>query len=237
MILGNRAADSHELEALPLIRRLLCGKVIVSCQAPEGDAFRQSESMARFARAAVDGGAAGIRANGTDDIAAIHRAVSVPIIGIEKRLRPDGSVQITPTLEMARRLVKAGSAIIAVGCTRQDAQAGSLETVRKIPLELGVPVMADIATVQEAVAAAEAGAAFVLSTLRGYTTDTAQITRFEPAFIRDLCQAVSVPVIAEGRIHRPEQAREAMEAGAFAVIIGTAITRPAEITRGFVNAM
>jgi putative N-acetylmannosamine-6-phosphate epimerase len=204
----------------------LQGKLIVSCQASAGDAFRDTAAMARFARAAVNGGAAGIRA-----------AVTVPIIGIRKSVAADGRILITPSLESARELVAAGADLIALDCTARGQQYGALERLRQIKAELCVPVLADIATVEEAVGAAEAGADFVLSTMRGYTAETEQYKTFEPEFIAALRRAVNVPIIAEGRIWTPDEACAAMAAGAYAVIVGTAITRPHEITRRFVNAV
>jgi glucokinase-like ROK family protein len=222
---------------IPEICRSFEGRLIVSCQAAEGDAFRAAEAMVRFAQAALAGGAAGIRAEGAEDITAIRAAVTVPIIGIRKSYHADGRILITPTVESARELVAAGADMIALDCTARGQQYGALDRLRRIREELGVPVLADIATVAEGVSAAEAGADFVLSTMRGYTVETEQFRRFEPDFIADLCRAVTVPVIAEGRIWEPEEARAAMEAGAFAVIVGTAITRPHEITRRFAKAV
>jgi glucokinase-like ROK family protein len=193
--------------------------------------------MAGFARAAVAGGAAGIRANGPVDIHAIRQAVRVPIIGIQKVPHARGTTIITPSLEAARPLVGAGANMIALDCTDHARRNGALTTLRRIKGELGVPVLADIATVEEALAAQEAGADIVLSTLRGYTPETAQCQTFEPAFIADLVRALRVPVMAEGRIETPQQAKQALDAGAFAVIVGSAITRPAEITRRFVAAL
>jgi predicted NBD/HSP70 family sugar kinase/putative N-acetylmannosamine-6-phosphate epimerase len=193
--------------------------------------------MARFARAAVEGGAMGIRANGPDDVRAIRQAVKVPIIGIEKAQQDDGDILITPSFESARDLVAAGADLIALDCTARGERYGALERLRRIKADLGVPVFADIATVQEAVRAAEAGADAVLSTLRGYTPETRHVKAFEPAFIAELVRAVSVPVIAEGHIRTPEEVCAALNAGAFAIIVGTSITRPETITRGFVSAL
>jgi glucokinase-like ROK family protein len=211
--------------------------LIVSCQSSPGDAFHDPEMMARFARAAADGGAAGIRANGPEDIAAIRRAVDVPIIGIQKTVMDDGQVLITPTLDAARKLVAAGADMVALDCTDRGQRYGALERIRQMKTALGIPVLADIATEDEAIAAAEAGADLVLSTMRGYTDRTRGTTSFEPAFIAELVRAVAVPVIAEGRIATVAEARAAIRAGAYAVIIGSAITRPHEITRGFASAI
>ena len=213
----------------------LRGKLIVSCQADPQDAFYGRMDLC--ARAVADGGAAGIRANGPHDVGAIHQAVALPIIGIQKRLQPDGKVLITPAFEDAAALVQAGAAAIALDCTARGQASGALDRLRRIKAELHVPVLADIATVPEAKQAADAGADFVLSTMRGYTEETAQVEQFEPRFIEDLVAAVHIPVIAEGRIDSPEAARLAIRAGAFAVVVGSAITRPHLVTRSFAQAI
>jgi len=212
-------------------------RLIVSCQAREGEPFRDPDSMARFAASAVAGGAAAIRARGADDIRAIRRVVDVPILGIRKEMQNDGKILITPSIESARELIAAGADMIALDVTRRGQQFGALERVRGIRQELGVPVLADIATLEEALAAARAGADFVLSTMRGYTDDTSSIRSFDLAFIEELVRRSPVPVIAEGRIETPEQASAALAAGAYAVVIGSAITRPVTIARRFADAL
>src|SRR5689334_6565873 len=215
----------------------LAGSLIVSCQAPDADPFRDTASMARFAQAAVRGGAAGIRANSAGDVAAVRRAVDEPVIGIQKRRQADGKVLITPSFEDAHDLVEAGAAIVAVECTARAQRSGALELMRRIQTELGVPVMADIATVEEAIAAEEAGAELVASTMRGYTEETEHVRIFQPEFIAALVARLRIPVLAEGRVDTPQQATEALRAGAHAVIVGTAITRPQVITRRFAAAL
>jgi N-acetylmannosamine-6-phosphate 2-epimerase / N-acetylmannosamine kinase len=226
--LGEDGGVTHFLQALK-------GKLIVSCQADPGDAFYGH--MQLYAQAAARGGAAGIRANGPADVRAIHEAVPIPIIGIQKRVQTDGRVLITPSFEDAQALVQAGAAAVALDCTRRGQASGALDRVRRIKAELGVPVLSDIATVDEAQEAAEAGADCVLSTLRGYTDDTAQAGSFDPQFIEQLARAVHVPVIAEGRIDSPQLARRAIRAGAFAVVVGSVITRPHLVTRAFAQGV
>ncbi len=225
------------MNSISAIHQSLRGKLIVSCQAAEGDAFRDAAAIARFARAAVDGGAAGIRAEGVEDVQAIRAAVPVPIIGIRKSYAEDGRILITPSFESARELVAAGADLIALDVTTRGQSYGAMERLQRIRSELRVPVLADIATLAEAQAAEAAGADGVLSTMRGYTLDTAHLKNFEAQFIAELTRAIKVPVIAEGRIWTPAEARDAMAAGAFAVIVGTAITRPHEITRRFAAAV
>ena len=219
---------------LPLELR---GNLIVSCQASETSPFREPAAMARFAQAAVEGGARGIRAEGVEDIRAIREAVRVPIVGISKVRQDDGAILITPSFEGAKELVEAGANLIALDCTGRGQSYGALDRLRRIRKDLGVPVLADIATVEEAVQSAEAGADAVLSTLRGYTSETSHVVEFEPSFIAELVCTVNVPVIAEGHIRTPQQICAALDAGAFAIVIGSAITRPETITQMFVSAI
>jgi len=225
------------MSSLEMLYPTLRGRLVVSCQTWDNSAFRDPACMARFARAAVEGGAAGIRADSPEEIRAIRQAVSVPIIGIYKVMQDDGRILITPSFEAAQQLVEAGANLVALDCTSRGQHYGALERLRRIKKELRLPVLADIATVEEAIQAAEAGADAVLSTLRGYTPDTAQARAFDPAFIAQLVQSVNVPVMAEGRVETPQQACEALDAGAYAVIVGTAITRPAMITHRFVSIL
>ncbi len=222
---------------LPEVCRELEGKLIASCQASHGDAFRDVSLIARLAQAALAGGAVAVRADGPEDIRAIRGVTDAPIIGIQKAMQADGRVLITPSLESARELVRAGANMIALDASERGRRFGALARIRQIQRELNVPVLADISTLEEALAAADAGAVFVLSTLRGYTDATSHVRKFEPHFIKELSAASPVPVIAEGRIYSPEEARQAISAGAYAVVVGTAITRPTEIARRFAAAI
>jgi glucokinase len=152
-------------------------------------------------------------------------------------VQDDGKILITPTFELARALKEAGASILAIDCTARGQRYGALERLARIRTELGMPVMADIATVEEAVAAARAGADVVASTMRGYTEETESVERFEPEFVAALVKAVNVPVLAEGKIGTPAEAASAIAAGALAVIVGTAITLPRAITQAFAEAV
>jgi N-acetylmannosamine-6-phosphate 2-epimerase/N-acetylmannosamine kinase len=219
------------------VAQAIRGRLVVSCQATEGEVFHDPQLIARFAAAAVAGGAAAIRANGPANVRAIRGITRVPIIGIHKVRQRDGIALITPTFESAEALVEAGANMVALDCTSRGQGSGALDRLREIGHRLNVPVLADVAEIAEAAAAVQAGADFVLSTLRGYTEETIHAQDFDPSFIRDLVRASSVPVIAEGHIASPEQARQAVAAGALAVVVGTAITRPSHIARGFSAAI
>ncbi|PZA06279.1 MULTISPECIES: N-acetylmannosamine-6-phosphate 2-epimerase [unclassified Meiothermus] len=215
-------------------------KLIVSCQARAGSPLYGPRFMAAMAKAAERGGAGGIRANGAEDIRAIRAVTQLPIIGIDKRLDPQGNVIITPDLESARRVVEAGADLVALSCAfYQRLNLPELHAlIREIQAELGVPVMADCSTLEEGLWAAEAGADLLASTLSGYTPATQGLGQGpDLELVALLARQTSVPVVAEGRIWTPQEARAALEAGAYAVVVGTAITNPTEITRRFVEAL
>lgn len=210
------------------------GSLVVSCQARADNPLHGPVFMGAMALAARDGGAAAIRANGPADIRAV-RAAGLPVIGIDKRFDDRFPVYITPDFAAAAGLAEAGADIIALDCTPRPRAGGPVgETVRRIRDELGLPVFADISTLEEGLAAEQMGAAYVATTLSGYTAYTQPKPSLPDLWlIEQLASRLGVPVIAEGRFNTPELARAAINAGAHAVVVGTMITNPREITRSF----
>lgn len=221
------------------INSLLSSGLVVSCQATADSPLRDSYMMATMALAAALGGAIGIRANGTEDIAAIHAVVSLPIIGIDKQHFPNYEVYITPTLETARQVVNAGASLVALDATKRLHPGGisAFDLIQKCRLELNVPVMADISTFEEAMDAVEAGADLIATTLVGYTSYSHPASMPDFDLISQLVRHSPIPIVVEGRVSTPDQARHAFDLGAYAVVIGAAITQPQWITRQFVNAL
>lgn len=211
--------------------------LIVSCQAREGEPLHGSDIMARMALSAEMGGAVGIRANTPEDIAAIKKLVSLPVIGIYKIQTGESEVYITPTFESAQAIAGAGADAIAIDATRRTRPQGQTldSLIDRIHQELNLPVMADCSTVEEGIAAAGAGADVVASTLGGYTSYSRRMEEPDFELLKGLIEHTDLPVIAEGRYHTPEEAALALSLGAYAVVVGTAITRPHEITAGFVR--
>lgn len=212
--------------------------LVVSCQARPDNPLHGPAFMAAMAVAAQQGGALAIRAQGTADIAAIRAAVPLPIIGLLKRDDPGMPVYITPDFASAQAVVQAGAHVVALDATPRPRQGEPLAMlIPRIRAELGVPVLADIATLEEGIAAAALGADAVASTLSGYTKQTAHHTD-GPDFdlLAALVAALGVPVLAEGRFTDPAQLARALALGAHAVVVGTAITNPREITRRFTSA-
>jgi N-acylglucosamine-6-phosphate 2-epimerase len=213
------------------------GALVVSCQARADNPLHGPVLMAAMARAAAEGGAAAIRANGAVDVVAIRAAVELPIIGISKHWDANFPVYITPSFASAKALAEAGAGIIALDATSRPRNGEPIHVlIPRIKAELGVEVFADVATLGEGLAAAEWGADYVATTLAGYTEETAGQPGPDLALVAALAARCPVPVVAEGRYDTPELVRRALDAGAHAVVVGTAITNPREITRGFVAA-
>jgi len=213
------------------------GGLVVSCQARPDNPLHGPVYMVAMAVAAERAGAVGIRANGPVDIDAIRARVNLPIIGIYKK-KVNGVEVITPDFESAREVVEAGADIVAISCARyqrpDDEALGQL--ILRIQVDLKTPVMADIGTVEEGLTAARLGAELVATTLQGYTPDTVRTEGPDLELVSRLVAAQSCPVVAEGRYSTPEHVREALDRGAYAVVVGTAITNPMAITAGFVAA-
>ena len=226
---------------LPALIDCLHTGLIVSCQALPDEPLFGAGHMAAMARAAVSAGAVAIRANSPVDIAAIRSAVAVPIIGLFKEDLPGFDVRITPTLEHALQVAAAGADMIAIDATQRPHPAGKVEELmHQIQLHIGLPVLADISTLEEGLAAAACGAGFVSTTLSGYTAYSPDLPGPDFELLEQLVAALrpqKVPVIAEGRIATPEQAVRALALGAHAVVVGSAITRPQWITARFMDAI
>lgn len=221
-----------------LILNTIRRKLIVSCQAFEHEPLHGSHIMARMALAAKEGGAVAIRANGGNDIRAIKEATGLPVIGIVKRYYEQCEVFITPTLKEVEEVFLAGAEIVAVDATNRPRPDGSrpnefIKSIRKTFPEL--LVMADVAILEEGVLAAQYGADLVATTLSGYTSYSPERQGPDFDLIENLVKQVTIPVIAEGHIWTPEELVMCYGKGAWSVVIGSAITRPQEITKYFLG--
>lgn len=217
-------------------------KLIVSCQALPEEPLHSSFIMGRMALAAQEGGARGIRANSTEDIAEIQKMVNLPIIGIIKRDYPGSPVRITPTMREIDRLMEVKPEVIATDATCRPRPDGkTLEEFyalirEKYPEQ---KLMADCATLEEMLHADRLGFDFIGTTLVGYTEESrgAQIEADDFELIRQLVKRSKHPVIGEGNIDTPEKVRRVMELGVYSVVVGSAITRPQLITRSFTKVL
>ncbi|GAA2828694.1 N-acetylmannosamine-6-phosphate 2-epimerase [Kribbella solani] len=212
------------------------GQLVVSCQAYPGEPMRSPVIMAAVAQAVVEGGARGVRAQGIEDLKAIRPLVDVCLIGLVKR-GSDG-VFITPTVADAVDCATAGADIVALDGTRRDRPDGqplaaSIEAVHAA----GSLVMADCGSLDDALYSIAAGADCVGTTLAGYTGERPVSRGPDLELLAELVANVAVPVIAEGRIRNPDDALACRDAGAYAVVVGTAITHPTRITRTFADPL
>jgi N-acylglucosamine-6-phosphate 2-epimerase len=221
----------------PLMMSLPRG-IVVSCQGPPGTSLDDPHVMVAMAKAAEQAGAIGIRAQGQADIRAIRQATTLPIIGLLKR-EIEGERRITPSLADAIAVAEAGADMVAVDLTNRPRLDNVTPVVflKQLVKSVGLPILADVSTVEEGLAAAEEGAAAVLSTLSGYTSYSRQLKSPDLELISELVQAIKVPVLAEGRYRTVQQVEEAFVRGAHAVVIGTAITNSLQITRWFVEGV
>lgn len=209
------------------------GGLVVSVQAPPGSPLARPETMSAIARAAELGGAVGMRAEGEADIRAITAAVSVPVIGLVKRDVPGSPVRITPSLEDAQAVAGAGADVVAVDATLRIRPGGMTthDFVAALSAQLERPLLADVDSLDAAVAARAAGADALATTLSGYTGERSAPERPDLDLVGLLADELDCPVFAEGRYSTPEDVRTAFDLGAFAVVVGTAITDPTALTR------
>lgn len=218
------------------------GKVIVSCQAVPGEPLYVEEKsiMYLMARAAKQAGTPAIRTSSIRDVVAIKEETGLPVIGLVKIQYEGFESYITPTMKEVDDLVAAGSDIIALDCTNQ--KRGDGRTVSEFITEVRTKypdaiLMADISTYEEGVNAWKLGMDLVGTTMSGYTSYTVKTDGPDYELVKRLVETVDIPVIGEGRVHSPEQAVEMLNAGAFAVVVGGAITRPLEIAQRFIKAV
>lgn len=213
------------------------GRLTVSCQAYVGEPMRDPRTTAQVAQSVVAGGAAAVRVQGLADVAAVTAAVDVPVVGLWK----DGAdgVFITPTLRHALAVAEAGAHVVALDGTRRPRPDGRTlaETVAGLRAASDVLVMADCGSLDDALAAQDAGVDLLGTTLSGYSGERPKTQGPDLELVDQVVAACTLPVVVEGRVHTPAQAAAAMARGAFSVCVGTAITHPATLTTWFATAV
>ena len=233
---------------LKTILEPLQGGLVVSCQAPANSPLHHPQVIAAMAQAALLGGAVGVRIDSPSHIEAVQtfrdsQSLTLdsprPIIGLWKQVMPPSSVYITPQFCHAEAVARAGGDIIAVDATQRPRPGGETLTdlIQRIHDHLGKPVMADVDTLDNALRAVDAGADCVGTTLFGYTEETHHQSPPGFALLKAMVDRCAVPVICEGGIASPAQARQALDLGAFTVVVGTAITGMDSLVKGYMDAI
>ena len=215
------------------------GGLIVSCQARENSPLAKPEIIAAFAQTAEQNGAVGMRIDSPENISAVKKCVKAPVLGIYKIVTDFNEVYITPTFNAAKQIAGAGADIIAIDATfRLRPNNEKLEDIAaQIRRELKIPLMADVSTFEEGINAAEnIGFDAVITTLSGYTKETSHIIGPDFELVKKLAKKLSIPVICEGRLSSADDVRHAFDCGAFAVVVGGAITGIDQLVTQFVKA-
>lgn len=222
------------------ILKKIKGGLIVSCQALSTEPLYDSYIMSKMAYAAMLGGAVGIRANTIVDIKAIKKEVDLPIIGIIKEEYDDSDVYISPTMKEIDALIEEGCDIIATDATKRLRPGGKtfeeffIEVRKKYPEQL---FMADTSCFEEGKLAAKLGCDLIGTTMAGYTPYTKGRKLPDVELVKNYAAKLNKPIIAEGGIWVPQDLLNVYKAGAYSAVCGTAITRPMNITKRFVNAL
>ncbi|MGK7890532.1 MAG: N-acetylmannosamine-6-phosphate 2-epimerase [Leptolyngbyaceae cyanobacterium] len=221
------------------VLRSLQGGLVVSCQAPRTSPLHHPEMIAAIAQASVQQGAVGVRIDTPAHVQAVRPRVEVPLIGLWKQEYPNSSVYITPMAEHADAIAQAGADIIAIDATLRPRPDGKsvADLIHYIHDRLGKLVMADVDTLEGAIAAAAAGADVVGTTLYGYTEATQDYTPPGFKLLQDMVEQLRIPVICEGGIGSPEMAKEAIALGAHTVVVGTALTGIDLLVQRYVSAL
>ncbi len=224
------------------ILEMVKGSIIVSCQAlPVEPMYCEEMSlMPYFAKAAQQAGSKVIRTSSVRDVVAIKEKTGMPVIGLIKRNYEGFESYITPTMQEIDELVEADSDIIALDCTYM--KRGNGKTINEFLAEIrakypDIVLMADISTFEEGINAWKCGVDMVGTTMSGYTPHSEKTEGPNYELVQKLVEALPIPVIAEGRVHYPDQAKKMLELGAHAVVVGGAITRPLEIAQRFYKAI
>lgn len=210
--------------------------LIVSCQASDGTPMDTPEFITAQALTVESAGAKAIRAQGIENVSSIVRAVKVPVIGLVKSYTPDSDVYITPTVEDVLALVAAGADIVAVDATQRTRHKGmTLEAFyTEVRKHTAVPLLADIDSLENALYAQSLGFDAIATTLNGYTpSPSTGLPNVD--LVKSITAQINIPVIAEGGYTTPEQVHQAIENGAWAVCVGTAITNPYLMAKYFIK--
>ncbi|EEX94625.1 N-acetylmannosamine-6-phosphate 2-epimerase [Vibrio orientalis CIP 102891 = ATCC 33934] len=212
------------------LKSSLLGQTVVSIQPVAGSPLEKTEFIVAMALAAEQAGARALRIEGVENVAAVAATVSVPIIGIVKRDLQDSPVRITPFAHDVDNLANAGATIIAFDATDRE-RPESRDHIAQAIKNSGCFAMADSSCFDDGEWAHTQGVEIIGSTLSGYVGEV-EPTEPDLQLVKQFSQA-GFFTMAEGRYNTPELAAQAIEAGAVAVTVGSAITRLEVVTNWF----
>ena len=219
----------------------LRNSVIISVQAMKDEPLYEESAMLAMMKSVVNGGAKGLRVAGVRDTKNAKKLFKLPVIAITKPDKlPDNwkeVIYITPTIQDAQQLIEAGADIIATDATLRFRPSSTLSDILNCIKSAKRLAMADISNFNEGIMARELGFDIISTTLSGYTQNS-DCNQNEPDFklLENLVKELDCPIILEGRIWEPNQVKKAFELGAYAVVIGSSVTRPQLITKRYIDA-
>lgn len=214
--------------------------LIVSCQSPGDSPLHHPTIIAAMAKASVNQGAVGIRVDTPSHVQEVRKELpDIPIIGLWKKHYSNSEVYITPLFEDAVSIAEADADIIAIDGTSRNRPNGETlsDLIEQIKTKLGKLVMVDVDTIENAIASHNAGADIIGTTLYGYTPETKHLTPPGYELLIEMVKHLSVPIICEGGIATPDEAKKALDLGAYSVVVGTAITGIDLKVKSFYNAL
>lgn len=229
-------------KSLDELLSIIHNSLIISCQALPGEPLYCEEMsiMPFMAKAAQMAGCQCIRTSSVRDVASIKEQTGLPVIGLIKRSYEGYDAYITPTMREIDELMEVESDVIALDCTMRKRGDGSSinEFITQIKEKYPeIALMADISTLDEGINASKAGVDIVGTTMSGYTPYSPQKNEPDYELVKGLVEKLPIPVIAEGKIHYPDEAKKMLSLGAHAVVVGGAVTRPLEIAQRFYQAI
>ena len=208
--------------------------LIVSCQGIPGSPLKDAKILAAIASEVISGGASALRLAGADCVAQVRPQNESPIIGLIKTERKGFGPRITCTTSEIAALAEVGADLVAIDSTDRKRPEPIKELFAAAKAH-GLLIFADVATLNEGIKAAELGADYVATTMAGYTDDRPLTEGPDFELLSSLIKNLTIPTILEGRVGRPDHVRRALDSGAFAVVVGRAITSPRDITKAFLN--
>jgi N-acylglucosamine-6-phosphate 2-epimerase len=214
------------------------GLIVSLTPAPQSP-WQRPDDIARLAAAVAEGGAVAVKVDGPDAIRAVKALMpSLTVLAVNIDDTIGAANRITPTVDHARALVDAGADIVELEADAAKRRLDGQDIAAMIAafVALGKPVKAGVGLVQDAVTAVAAGAAYVSSSTSGYTPEVAAMKLPDIQLVRALVGAVGVPVVAERGYASPDHIRSALDAGARAVVVGSAIVDPVWLTRRMLRA-
>lgn len=211
--------------------------LIVSCQIEHHAPCYSDDMVELMAKAALWGGACGLRINTAENVRKIRAFTDAPVIGLEKVFRDDTDVFMTPTMELVDKLADAGTDIIAIdGTDRMIDGHPAYEIIPDIRAKHPeLLIFADVRDDRDAAMALDCGADFVAPTFYRFKKDAKSTDLPDWEMFSSMCRVCKDRgyAIMEGKIWTPDDAIRALHYGALAVVVGSAITRPHMITRRF----